>query len=142
MCILKQKIWYGNVSNVYELKVPELVITSKVDLSLENRKGGVILDWSTYDIADKYFVIYRKKENETEWEKIVTLNEKLTGNMYTDIFANDRKQPSIPKIDVSGDDENNNIKVDISSGDDGSIYTYYIEAYDNNGNILNKSNVV
>ncbi len=129
----------GNVSEVYEFKIPELVLTSRVDTSLADGKGGVILDWSTYDTADKYFVIYRKEENATEWENIVSLEERLTGSSYTDILANDKNKPNVSNINISGDAENNNIKINATSSDNGNKYSYYIEAYDDNKNLLQTS---
>ncbi len=134
----------GNVSEVYEFKIPELVLTSRVDTSLADGKGGVILDWSTYDVEDKYFVIYRKEENATKWETIVSLEEKLTGSGYTDILANDKSKPNISNINIRGDAENNNIKINATSNNNGSNYSYYIEAYDSNNmeTLLNFSNII
>ena len=111
MCIQKQKTWYGNISSIYEVKVPELILTSKVNLNGENGKGAVELDWSSYDLEDKYFVIYRKQERETEWEKIVPLEQKLTGGKYTDILGNDKAKPSTPSISIDGNATNNNIHI-------------------------------
>ena len=131
----------GNVSKVYEVEIPQLVLTSEVKLDLANGKGGIKLDWSTYDIEDKYFVIYRKKENATDWQKIVSLEEKLAENTYIDEFANDTKNPNAPTIQIQGNIENNNINISTTSTDNGSKYIYYIESYDSNTNLLlNKSN--
>ncbi len=101
----------GNISEIYEYEVPQLMLTSKVNLSAANGKGGVDLDWSSYDLEDKYFVVYRKQENETEWEKIVPIEQKLTGGKYTDILANDQTKPSVPSISIEGKSENNNIQI-------------------------------
>ncbi len=131
----------GNVSKVYEVEIPQLVLTSEVRLELANGKGGVKLDWSTYDISDKYFVIYRKKENETEWQEIVSLQDKLTENTYIDEFANDNENSNAPTIQIQENIENNNINISPTSTDNGSKYTYYIESYDSSTNLLlNKSN--
>ena len=132
-------LFRSNVSEVYEFKIPELVLTSRVDSSLADGKGGVILDWSTYDVEDKYFVVYRKEENAIEWETIVSLEEKLTGSSYTDILANDKNEPNVPNINISGDAQNNNIKINATSSDNGTKYSYYIEAYDDNKNLLQTS---
>lgn len=130
----------GNLSEIYEFEVPQLVLTSKVNLNTENEKGEVILDWSTYNIQDKYFVIYRKQENEDNWETIVSLEEKFNGNNYIDISANDKILPNEPKINISEDVESNNITIVANSEDSGTKYVYYIEAYDSNNNLLNISN--
>ena len=130
----------GNLSEIYEFEVPQLVLTSKVNLNTENEKGEVILDWSTYNIQDKYFVIYRKQENEDNWETIVSLEEKFNGNNYIDISANDKILPNEPKINISEDVESNNITIIANSEDKGTKYVYYIEAYDSNNNLLNISN--
>ena len=53
-----QKIQFGNISEVYEYEVPQLVHKSEI-----NEEGKIELDWSDYyDLKDKYFVIYRKKK--------------------------------------------------------------------------------
>ncbi len=125
-----QKIWFGNIGNVYEFEIPQLVLTCKANLEVENGKGGVDLDWSTYDKKDKYFVIYRKEKNAENWEKIVDLEKKLTENKYTDIFANDKEVPNAPSINISGSLEENNININLTSLDNGTKYSYYVEAYD------------
>ncbi len=131
--------YVGNISEVYEFKVPELKLTATANPNTENGKGEIILDWSSYDVTDKYFVIYRKKENQEEWEKIVTLEQKLTGSTYTDILANDEAKPNTPSITIIGDTENNNINITSTTSDNGTEYTYYVEAYDSTGTLLSKS---
>ena len=43
---------------MYEYEVPQLVHKSEI-----NEEGKIELDWSDYyDLKDKYFVIYRKKD--------------------------------------------------------------------------------
>ena len=129
----------GNISEVYEVKIPELVLTSRVNL--ENSKGETELDWSSYDITDKYFVIYRKREGETEWKEIVSLKDKLSANTYIDELGNDTKQPTTPEIKITGDIANN-IKITATSKDEGTKYQYYIESYDTTDlSLLNISNV-
>ncbi len=120
----------GNISDIYEFKIPELVLTSNVNL--DNEKGSIILDWSDYDITDKYFVIYRKKEMLSNWEIILELNQKFNGNSFTDTFANDETPPNVPNINIEKNIENNNIKIISTSNDNGTHYSYYIEAYDKN----------
>ncbi len=132
--------YVGNVSKVYEVEVPKLVLTSEVQLDGSNGKGAVKLDWSSYDIEDKYFVIYRKEENAEEWKTIVSLDEKFNGSSYIDNLANDKKVPNDPNIVINGNQENNSINIVASSTDKGSKYTYYIEAYDNKGTLINISN--
>ncbi len=122
----------GNVSDIYEVEIPQLILTSEVELDLANGKGGVKLDWSTYDISDKYFVIYRKEENAVEWETIVSLDKMFKGNLYIDEFANDKISPSVPSININGNFLDNNIDIISISSDSGSKYSYYIEAYDSN----------
>lgn len=118
------------MSNVYEIEVPQLVLTSSVDLSLLDGKGGVVLDWSGYDISDKYFVIYRKEENSSDWECIVSLEEKYCNNKFIDNLGNDKNVPSITSIDIEGDRKNSDIGLTVNATDSGTKYYYYIEAYD------------
>ncbi len=132
--------YVGNVSEVYEFKVPELKLTATANPNTANGKGEIILDWSSYDVTDKYFVIYRKKENQEEWETIVSLTQKLTGNTYTDTLANDEADPNTPNITITSNATNNNINITPTATDNGSTYTYYIEAYDSTGTLLSKSN--
>ncbi len=47
-----------------------LVLNTNVNLNAANGKGGVDLDWSTYDATNKVFKAYQKKENSEEWETI------------------------------------------------------------------------
>lgn len=127
----------GNVSDVYELRLQDLVLSSKVNLDLADGKGGVELDWKDYDTTDTYFVIYRKEENQTEWEKIVDLNDKLSANSYIDILGNDKVKPIAPTIDVGT--TLSEIQINFASEDNGTTYTYYVEAYDVRTNILMKT---
>ena len=127
-----QKIWLGNVSEVYEYEVPQLVQQSKI-----NEAGLIELDWSDYyDLTDKYFVIYRKKENETEWETIVSKEERYTNGKYIDDLGTDKANPNIPVININKSIENNNIEITPNVVDEGTTYTYYIEAYDSKTNEL------
>lgn len=96
---------------MYEVEVSQLVLTNKVNLNGANGKGAVELDWSSYDTTDKYFVVYRKQENETEWETIVPLEQKLTGGKYIDILGNDKAKPSNPSISIEENITNNNIQI-------------------------------
>ena len=128
--------YVGNISKVYEFEVPQLIITSKVNLNSNEGKGAVELDWASYDITDKYFVIYRKKENEADWEKIVSLEEKFNGNTYIDLFANDIAKPNTPNITITGEVEDSNINITSTATDNESIYQYYIESYDSTTNTL------
>ena len=131
-----------NVSDIYEFEVPQLTLTSKVNLQAENGKGVIELDWSIYDLEDKYFVIYRKQENETEWETIVPLEQKLTEGKYTDTLGNDKKNPSALTINIEENGQNNNIGIAANATDTGTKYSYYIEAYDSKSNtLLSKSNL-
>lgn len=115
---------------MYEFEVPQLVLTSVVNNNTENRKGEVILDWSTYDVDDKYFVIYRKEVNSKDWEKIVSLEHKLAGSRYVDILGMDINIPSVLNINLDSIEQNNNIQINASAIDGGTSYMYYIEAYD------------
>ena len=127
-----QKTQFGNVSNVYEYEVPQLVQESKI-----NEEGKIELDWSNYyDLTYKYFVIYRKKENETEWETIVSKEERYTNGKYVDNLGTDKAKPNIPVININKSIENNNIEIIQNSTDEGTTYTYYIEAYDSITNEL------
>lgn len=102
---------FGNTSNIYEFEVPQLLLKSNINLNSSNKKGGIELDWSDYDLADKYFVIYRKQENETEWETIITLEQKLTTGKYTDTLGNDKNKPQTPEINIAENQENNTIEI-------------------------------
>ena len=60
-----------------------------------------------------------------------------------DNLGNDNAVPDVLEIIYNGDDEKNNIQIDIKSQDNGTKYMYYIEAYDvNNMNLLSKSNIL
>lgn len=132
----------GNISNTFEFKVPQLNLTSSVDLTSSNNKGGIILDWSTYDISDKYFVIYRKEKNSTDWNIIVTLEDKLNSNHFIDTSANDTNTPNIPDININKNNSNNDININLASSDNGSKYSYYIECYSAKENtLINISNI-
>ncbi len=122
--------YVGNISKVYELKVPELKLTSTANPDTENGEGEIILDWSSYDIEDKYFVIYRKKQNQENWETIVPIEQKYIGNKYIDTYANDENSPDIPQLTITPNNEKNNINITANTIDNGNLYTYYIESYD------------
>jgi len=131
-----------NVSEPSVTKIETIILTSQVNLELEGGKGVVVLDWSNYDKTNRYFVIYRKRENETEWETIVSLEDKLCNNTYTDNTANDKTSPTIPNLEIEENTETNEIKVNTNSIDSGNKYTYYIESYDSTTNTLeSQSNV-
>lgn len=121
---------FGNVSQTYEVEVPQLELTSKINLSGATGKGIVELDWSGYDIVNKYFVIYRKQEGEEEWKPIVNLDEKFNGSSYVDNSANDNNISNAPNIKIEASRENNNIEITALGEDVGTKYMYYIESYD------------
>ncbi len=112
----------------------ELLLTSKVNLKLAEGKGAVELDWIGYDPKDRYFVIYRKEENSENFEKIVNLEDKLSANNYTDILGNDKAKPNAPTVSVGTG--TSDIQISLGSEDNGTTYTYYIEAYDSSTNAL------
>lgn len=125
---------------IYTGIMKELILTSKVNLNLANGKGGIELDWSDYDITDTYFVVYRKEENQTEWEKIVDLDDKLSSNSYIDILGNDKAKPEAPTVNIGT--SSSGIQINLSSNDSGTTYSYYIEAYDiSTGTLMKSSNV-
>ena len=129
-----------NIINIYYTK-EKLILTSEVKLEVADGKGGIKLDWSSYDITNKYFVIYRKKENAEEYEKIISLEDKLCANNYIDELANDKNKPNAPVINIQVLEESNSAKLMTTSTDNGTKYTYYIESYDAiEMNLLNKSN--
>ena len=102
-----------------------------------NEEGKIELDWSEYyDLTDKYFVIYRKKEDDIEWETIVTQEQKYTNGKYIDDLGTDKAKPNTPTINIDKTIENNNIEVTQNTTDEGTTYTYYIEAYDSTTNQL------
>lgn len=122
-------------------KEEPLILTSKVNLDTEDKKGEVILEWLNYDISNKYFVIYRKEKVEDEWKIIVNLDEKFNGNTYTDTFGNDKDSPDVPNININS--TTNNISIKPKSNDNGSPYIYYIEAYDaDSADLISTSNEI
>ena len=132
----------GNVSESYEIEVPKITLTNTVSEEGSNGKGSVTLDWTGYDITNKYFVIYRKQEGEEEWETIVGPEEKLNSSTYIDNLGNDKAEPNTPKTRIEKDIESNQIKITPTSSDNGSNYTYYVESYDvNTDTLIAKSNI-
>ena len=102
-----------------------------------NKEGLIELDWSDYyDLTDKYFVIYRKKDDETEWETIVSKEQKYTNGKYIDDLGTDKAKPNTPTININKNTGNNNIEITQNTTDEGTTYTYYIEAYDSTTNVL------
>ena len=81
-------------------------------------------------------MIYRKKENETEWETIVTLQQKYTNGKYIDDLGTDKAKPNTPTININKNIEKGNIEITQTATDEGTKYTYYIEAYDSITNQL------
>ncbi len=118
------------MSDVYEFEIPQLIVTSSVNLENANGKGSIVLDWSGYDISDKYFVIYKKQESLQEWDKIVSLDDRFNGNSYVDVIGNDNNSPVINNINIFGSVGTNGIQIDVDSTDLGTKYSYYVEAYD------------
>lgn len=115
-----------------------LILKSTINLNLSGKKAGIELDWSDYNIQNKYFVIYRKSPNSPTYETIIPLEKHFSNSIYVDKLANDTISPNTPKINIST--ENQNIKINPSSSDYGNTYTYYIESYDQTTNtLLNKS---
>ena len=131
----------GNISESYEIEVPQLELTSQVNPGGANGKGTVLLDWLGYDIANKYFVIYRKQKDEEEWKTIVGIDAKMNNNTYTDLLGNDTAKPNIPEITIEKDLQAGQIKINQTAIDSGTTYTYYIESYDQTtGELISKSN--
>lgn len=125
------------MSKVYEIEVPQLVLTSTVNNSTENGKGEIVLDWSSYDVTDKYFVIYRKELESNDFETLVSLEQKLTGGKYVDVVGVDKNIPNSPEINIKKNEDGNDIQITSNATDDGSKYVYYVEAYDvTNTNVL------
>ena len=100
----------GNTSESYEIEVPQLVLTSRV-----SDQDTIILDWTGYDKANKYFVIYSKQEGEEEWKTVVGIDEKLNSNTYT--LGNDISKPEVPQIIIERDIEAGQIKVNQTATD-------------------------
>lgn len=107
-----------------------MVLTSEANLNTQNGKSEIVLDWSSYDVSNKYFVIYRKQENSQDWKRIVDLGDKFNANQYVDVFGDDKNTPTIPNINVSENVEQNNIHINVSANDFGTKYKYYVESYD------------
>ena len=132
----------GNVGESYEIEVPQLVLRSEVNQEGADGKGTILLDWSGYDITNKYFVIYRKQEDEEKWKTIIGIDEKLNSNTYTDPLGNDKEKPNTPEITIEKDLQAGQIKINQAATDNGTTYTYYIEAYDKNTNeLISRSNI-
>lgn len=55
-------------------EVNNFILTSKVNLSAANGKGGVDLDWSSIDSTNKTFMLYQQKEGSDEWQSISTVD--------------------------------------------------------------------
>lgn len=105
-------------------------------------KGNITLDWTEYDTTNKYFVIYRKQEDEEEWKIIVDKEERFNGNRYIDNLGNDIAKQNVSDITIQKDIVNNQIIMNSNATDNGTKYKYYIESYDINTNILiAKSNI-
>lgn len=121
---------------MFEVEVPQLKLTSKVNFNGANGKGAVELDWSGYDVSDKYFVIYRKQKGDEQWKTIVTLDGKYNNNKYVDNLGNDKEKPTEPEINIVDDVANNLINISSKAIDNGSNYVYYIEAYDKDTQML------
>ena len=134
---------FGNASESYEIEVPQLVLTSQVILDGTNGKGTILLDWTGYDITNKYFVIYRKQKEEEEWKAIVGIDKKLNSNTYTDILGNDTAKPTMPQITIEKDLQAGQIKINQETEDNGTTYIYYIESYDKNTDkLIATSNII
>ena len=114
----------GNISESYEIEVPKITLTNTVSEEGANGKGSITLDWTGYDATNKYFVIYRKKEDEKEWTTIVGKEEKFNGSSYIDNLGNDIAKPNIGESAIEKDIENNEIKIALKSEDIGTTYTY------------------
>lgn len=130
MYILWQKIWCGNVSSVFEVTVPQLVLKANVD------GNNVVLDWSGYDISDKYFVIYRKSEISDNFETIVGLGRRFRASSYIDTERLDVTSPDNLNIDIQPNSSNNDISLSFTANDNCNKYVYYVEAYDSKNTSL------
>ena len=103
----------GNVSEVYEFKIPELELTTEVNLTAANGKGGVDLDWSTYDAENKVFRAYQRKDDEdgAEWESISTVNfyKEIEPIKVLNVYPESNSNYTIPTVTfryVDGTSEN------------------------------------
>ena len=133
----------GNVSESYEIEVQKITLTNSVNEEGANGKGEVLLDWTGYDITNKYFVIYRKQEGEEEWKTVVGKEEKFNGSRYTDNLGNDIAKPNVPEITIEKNAEAGQMKINQTTEDSGTTYTYYIESYDQNTNtLIARSNII
>ncbi len=75
-----------------------LVLNTNVNLNAANGKGGVDLDWSTYDATGKVFKAYQKKENSEEWETISTFDYYSNGIepiKVLNIYPNSSEVPTV-----------------------------------------------
>ena len=61
-----------NVTNVLRAAA-SFTLTGEVKLDAANGKGGVYLDWSSYDSTDRTFKAYQKSEGSSTWEPMSTV---------------------------------------------------------------------
>ena len=62
--------------------------------------------------------------------------EKYTNGKYIDDLGTDKAKPNTPTININKNIERDNIEITQSTTDEGTTYTYYIEAYDSTTNQL------
>lgn len=61
-----------NINNVLRAAA-SFTLTGEVKLDAANGKGGVYLDWSSYDSTDRTFKAYQKSEGSNTWEPMSTV---------------------------------------------------------------------
>ena len=118
-----------------EIEVPKINIQGEVNIEAANGKGGVNLSWTIGGQGEKIYKVYQKSENENEWTEIQTTEEtSLIVNTAKDIAV-----PNAPKIQITGINKDNKINISQSATDNGSIYKFYVEAYDKADNNIKLS---
>ena len=130
----------GNIGTAVEVPVPKLTLGNTIDLTAEDGKGGVKLTWTIDLPQEKVYDIYQQALGETTWSKI---NDKTASTSMLTSTSKDLVAPNAPTVTVLGI-EDDKIKINQTSTDNGSTYSFYAEAYDkaNTSILLSRSNQV
>lgn len=126
----------GNSSETIHYKIEP----HRIDLVANEGNNNITLNWefTDTDLSKYYFNILRKKDN-GEYEEIIT---NYKGSSFVDQDTLDEKAPNEPSIKSSSFNESTNSFEYIleDTGDNGTIYSYIIEAYLLNGDKVSTSN--
>lgn len=127
----------GNVSATYNLLV-EFSLSTNVNLSAANGRGGVDLEWGDLGKAVMYKA-YQRKDDSTEWKAISKMDFVYYVSSITDNSAQDMESPEAPKLKIISSDNN---YASLYSNDRGTKYSFYVEAYNKSDytNLISKTN--